>query len=67
MSAAQWLVGGICAVMALTIFMLMRYPRFRRDHIAGEPFALTTSLLGAAVMLTIGAVFVWAQGRFEGP
>jgi hypothetical protein len=65
MSPAQWLVAGVFATLSSATFLLMRNPRYRREQYRGEPFALTTSLVAAAVMLAIGVVCVWAQVRFE--
>jgi hypothetical protein len=67
MSPAQALVTGIFATLSIATFLLMRYPRYRRQQYRGEPFALRTSLVAAAVMLAIGVFCVWAQGRFESP
>jgi uncharacterized membrane protein SirB2 len=67
MSPAQWLVAGVFVTLSIATFLLMRYPRFRRQQYRGEPFALTTSLVAGAVMLATGVVCVWAQGRFESP
>jgi hypothetical protein len=65
-SPAQWLVGGVCAALSIATYLLMRYRRYRREPFRGEPFALTTSLVASALMLALGVIFVWAQGRFEG-
>lgn len=65
MSAAQWLIASVGLLLAVTTFMLMRFPHHRREQYRGRPFSIGISLLAAALMLTLCLMFVWAQGQFE--
>jgi hypothetical protein len=66
-SAAQWLIVVIGAVVSTSTFMLMRYPQHRREEYRGEPFSAASSLTGAAVMLALCLLFAWIQGQSEVP
>jgi hypothetical protein len=65
MSAAEWMIGTICTVASIITFVLMRYPHHRREQYRGEPFSLAVSLIAAALVLALGVIFIFAQGRFE--
>ena len=54
MDAASLLLTVVAAIVAGTVFALMRYPRFRRAQFRGYPAcSLRASVLGAvAVVLT---------------
>lgn len=65
MSAAQWLIASVGLVLAVTTFMLMRFPHHRREQYRGGPFSLAVSVAAAALMLAVCLVFVWAQGQWE--
>jgi hypothetical protein len=65
MSAAQWMIATVCTVASVVTFMLMRYPHHRREQYRGEPFSVAVSLIAAGLVLALGVIFVFAQGRFE--
>jgi len=60
MDAATLLLAVVAAIVAGTVFMLMRYPRFRRAQFRGYPAcSLRASMLGAvAVLVTFLVVMV---------
>lgn len=52
MDAATLLLVVVAAIVALTVFMLMRFPRFRRAPFRGYPAcSLRASMLGAAAVI----------------
>ena len=67
MSAAQLLIAVVGLTVSFTTFVLMRYPRHRREQYRGGPFSMAASLVAAAIVLAACLVMVWAQGRYESP
>lgn len=65
MSAAQWLIAIVGLLLAVTTFMLMRFPHHRREQYRGDPFSIGISLVAAVLVLALCLTFVWAQGQFE--
>ena len=65
MSAAQLLIAAVGLIVSIITFMLMRYPRHRREQYRGQAFSTAASLVTAAIVLAACLVMVWAQGRYE--